>query len=86
MFGRGYGNFSNFSRGSRHCLSFRSIRFDLWKFWILFMSVIVEGLDFVLDLLKGNTVKTAYGHQTGQSGFVMLSYISVVFFWCYVWA
>ena len=50
------------------------------------MSVIVEGLDFVLDLLKGNTVKTAYGHQTGQSGFVMLSYISVVFFWCYVWA
>jgi len=50
------------------------------------MSIIVEGIDFIIDLLKGNMMKTAYGHQSGQSGLVTMSYLSVVFFWCYVWA
>lgn len=50
------------------------------------MSVVVEGLDFFIDLVTGNMMKTAYGHKSGESGFVTMCYLSFVVFWCYVWA
>ena len=47
-------------------------------------SVIVDGIDFALDLARGNKSKTV--GRSAMSSSVMLTYLGFLMFWCFVWA
>jgi len=47
-------------------------------------SLIVDGIDFVLDLARGNKSKTM--GRSAMTSSVMLTYLGFLMFWCFVWA
>jgi hypothetical protein len=48
--------------------------------------VLIEGLDFFFDIVTGSMIKTAYADKSKESGSVMMCYLSVIPFWCFIWA
>ena len=49
-------------------------------------SIIVDGIDFVLDLARGRKSKMGAVDRSAMSSSVMLCYLGFLMFWCFVWA
>jgi hypothetical protein len=49
-------------------------------------SVIVDGIDFVLDLARGNKSRVGSVDRSAMSSSIMLCYLGFLMFWCFVWA
>jgi len=49
-------------------------------------SAVVEGIDFILDLVRGEKSKTGTVDRSAMSSTVMLCYLGFVMFFCFVWA
>merc|ERR1719440_634121 len=49
-------------------------------------DVAADGIDFVLDLARGNKSRVGSVDRSAMSSSIMLCYLGFLMFWCFVWA